>query len=169
MASTSEALITTELAMTVASALTADTLDQFVMNLPAESVPLYLARLVDAATNIRALTKGLEARLVGDGQTGKRFTVEGVEYGFFGAQRKGYADFPGLVRFLIEDCGISQVAIAGAVSDARVTDLREAANQITDMAKREAALAEIDDHRVPKGARGDPSFKVISEYMKGEQ
>ena len=67
MTTRSEELITPALASEVAQALTTpETLDEFVARLPAESVPLYLARLVDAATNIRALTKGLEGRLVED-------------------------------------------------------------------------------------------------------
>ena len=147
----------------LAQALTdKDALEQFVNEIDAEQVPLYLARLTDAATNIRALVTGLEQRLVADERVGDHFTVDGVEYGFFGAVRKGYEDFPGLVRFLI-GCGISPVTLAEAVSDARVTSLRSAASSLTDEEKRGAALAEIESHRVPVGARGAPRFQLIDK------
>lgn len=154
-------------AVTVAQALTdAASLERFVNELPAEKVPVFLAKLIDGATNIRALTKGLEQRLAADGKTGAHFIVDGLEYAFFGALQKGYKDFPGLVHFLIEDCGLSPLAIAGAVSDARVTDLREAAAQIADEEKRKAALDEIEAHRVPKGERGAPKFQLVNEHMR---
>ena len=161
---TTNAALTVPEAASVAQALTdTETLTRFVRQLPAEQVPVYLARLLDAATNIRTLVTGLEQRLMNDEQVGKHFEVDGVEYGVFGAQRKGYENFPGLVRFLIEDCGMPVLDIAAAVSDARVTDLRQAANEIRDLDKRQAALDEIEAHRVDKGARGVPKFQLINE------
>ncbi len=161
---TSTDLITAELASSVANAFESpESLEAFVAALPAESVALYLARLTDAAANVRALIKGLEQRLAADGQTGQRWTIGGLPYSFDGAQKRGYDDYPGLVRFLVQDCGMPVLDIAEATSDARVTQLREAASRLPDPEKREAALAEIAAHRVPVGARGAPRFQLIDE------
>ena len=151
---------------TIACAVEGATLEEFVASLPSELVAPYLARLLDARTNLNALTKGLESRLVADGQTGQHWTIGGTEYAFYGSVQKGYKDMPGLFEQLIA-CGISPVTLAGAVSDARVTDLRESANRIIDEEKRVTALAAIEEHRVAKGERGAPTFKVVDEkYTK---
>jgi len=148
----------------VAQAVTGESLERFVAELPAEAVPTYLARLTDAATNIRALTKGLEQRLVADEQVGQHWMIDGVEYGFFGSVQKGYRDIPGLFAYLIS-LGISAVSLASSVSEARVTDLRAIADTLPPE-KRQEALNEIEDHRVAKGERGSPRFQAITEYVK---
>ena len=137
-------------------------LEQFVAELPADRVAPFLARLIDAATNIRALIKGLEQRLMADGLTGQHFTVNGVEYGFFGAQAKGWKDIPNLYANL-RLLGFSEADLSGAISETRVTDLRTAANALRDEEKRTEALALIEGARFDKGARGTPSFKPMDE------
>lgn len=167
MTTTTDTLITAELAATVANALTdRDALEKFVAELPAESVAIYLVKLLDAQTNARALVKGLERRLAADQQVGNHWTFGETKYGFFGSQRKGYSDFPGLVRFLIESCGMSPLVIADATSDARVTELRAAASELRNAEKRAAALEEIESHRISIGARGEPHFQAINDYNK---
>ena len=161
--------MTTDIAVTphdvsaLANALAANDLDVdgAVAAVPAELVAPYLAALESARINIAALTKGLTQRLVLDGQTGNTWNIEGQSWGLYGAQQKGYKDFPGLVRFLIEDCGMPVLAVAAATSDARVTDLRSSASEIADAEKRQAALDEIDAHRVNRGERGAPRFQLM--------
>lgn len=140
-------------------------LEQFVATLPPEQVPVYLARLLDAATNVRALTKGLEQRLAADGQTGQHFMVGNTEYGFFGAQAKGFRDIPGLFANLLR-VGLSIADLSAAASEVRVTDLRASAALLKDPEKQAEALALIEGDRVAKGERGAPTFKVITETMK---
>ncbi len=125
-----------------------------------------MSRLLDAAARIRALTKGLERRLSADGQTGQHFFVDGTEYLFLGAQRRGYQDVPGLFRFLIENCAVSPIVLAETVNDMRVTSLRDALRAIEDPEKREAALEELDAHRIAVGARGEPRFQAATTYVK---
>ncbi|MDQ6720113.1 MAG: hypothetical protein M3003_04875 [Candidatus Dormibacteraeota bacterium] len=156
----SETLITPALAAEVANAVSGDSLERFVAEIPAESVPLYLARLTDAATNIRALTKGLEVRLVNDGQVGQHWTIGNTEYGFFGALKTGWKDIPNLIANLMR-LGISPADIAPSISELRVTDLRMLAEQITDAERREEAMELINGARVPKGERGAPRFTAI--------
>lgn len=143
----------------VAIALTDEkSLERFVADLPAEQVPVFLARLLDAATNIRALTKGFERRLVADGQTGQHWEIEGREYGLFGAQAKGWKDIPNLFANLLA-LGVSTADLGEAVSEIRVTDLRAA---VATLKERDAALDLIESSRLPKGARGAPSFKIVA-------
>lgn len=148
----------------LANSLTADNLEAAVAGVDAELVPTYLVRLADAMTNIRALSKGFEQRLVAEGRTGDHFTVDGVEYGFYGALQKGFRDIPAMLANL-RALGISAADIAGATSDIRVTDLRTAANQLIDDEKREQAMEIIDGHRVVKGERGAPRFHAMDERV----
>ncbi len=157
--------ITAAEASSVAQALTSPAdLERFVAELPAERVPAMLAGLLDAATNIRALTKGFEQRLAADGLTGQHFTVGSQEYAFFGAQQKGWKDLPGLYANLI-GLGLSLADLAGATSEARVTDLRKAAAMLKDPQRQQEALDLIEQARVPKGERGSPTFKIVTEHL----
>lgn len=159
----SESLITPALAADVANAVTGDSLEAFVGELPAESVPVYLARLVDASTNIRALTKGLEQRLVADGQVGQHWTIDGVEYGFYGSLAKGWQNIPSLIDNLML-MGITAGSIAVAISEIRVTDLRTIVDTLP-YADRVEALAIIEEHRTAKGERGAPRFQAINDKI----
>jgi hypothetical protein len=156
-----EGITVSEVAM-VAQAIDGESLEQFVNDLPAAQVPIYLARLVDAATNIRALTHGLEARLVLDGRTGAHFEIDGVKYGFFGALQKGWRDIPNLIANLMR-IGMSPLTLSHAISEMRVTDLRAAASALSDAEKRSEALELIEGARIEKGERGAPRFQVINE------
>jgi hypothetical protein len=155
-------VVTTVEVATLANEITADNFEAVVASLPESLVPVYLARLTDAATNIRALTKGLEQRLVGDGQVGQHWTIDGTEYGFFGSLQKGWKDIPNLIANLIR-IGLSPVDLAASISELRVTDLRQIAGSLTDMEKRDAALELIEEARIPKGERGSPRFQAIDE------
>ena len=165
---TSESLITPALASEVANAFESpESLEAFVAALPAESVALYLARLVDAKTNIAALVKGLEQRLNADKQVGKHWTFDGQEYGFYGSKLTGWRkkDIPALIPNLIR-IGISPASIATAVSEMRVTDLRVLADSLP-AEQRAEALELIEEARVTAGERGEPRFQAIDEkYVK---
>lgn len=160
-----ESRLTIPEAASVAVALTnEEAMLAFVSGIPAEEVPAYLARLIDASTNIRAMTKGLEQRLIMDGLTGKHFTVNGKAYGFFGALQKGWRDIPGMIGNLLA-AGLSAADIAAATSELRVTDLRRSAAALSTQEKQAEALELIEDGRVAKGERGAPSFKAMDEYI----
>lgn len=156
--------VTTSEIARLANDLDAQNLPMAVAALDAELVPVYLARILDAETNLRALKKALEQRLVLDGRTGADFEVDGARYGFFGAQQKGWKDIPNLVANL-RLYGVSLEDIAGSVSELRVTDLRVAAGLIKDDEKRKAALAAIEDARYDKGDRGAPRFQEKDRYV----
>lgn len=150
----------------LAMALTrVDQLEQFVDEIEGAKIPALLAGLLNASTNIAALRKGLEQRMAADGQTGNHWTIGSIDYGFFGALQKGFRDIPNLLTNL-QTLGFSLVGIAGAVSDIRVTDLRAQADMLRDPEKRTAALDLIESHRIEKGVRGAPSFKIVVEGTK---
>ena len=138
-------------------------LERFVTELPAELVPIYLAAILDARTNLSALEKGLTQRMVIDGQAGQRWEINGRPYGLFGAQQHGFKDIPNLFANLAM-AGMSLRDIGAATSEVRVTDLRASAAMLKE---REAALEIIEDHRVARGERGAPRFQEINEkYVK---
>ncbi len=159
------AIPTNEVAAVALALTDEEALEAFVDALPSEKVAPFLAALVNAKTNITALTKGLEQRLMADGKTGAHFTVAGIEYGFYGAQAKGWKDIPSLFANLAQ-LGIAGPDLAGAVSEVRVTDLRKAATFLSKDDNREQALALIEEGRFDKGERGTPSFKIVQEPMK---
>ena len=150
----------------VATTLSAEALEQWVAELPAAVVAPTLLSIEDAKRLLNAAQKGLEARLVLAGQAGQHFMIGGREYAFIGSQQKGYRDFPGLMRFLVQDCGLPPLAIADAVTEAKVTTLREAIAGIADDELREAALAEVEAHRVPVGARGAPHLVPVDKLAR---
>ena len=150
----------------VATTLTAEALERWISELASADVPAILLSVNDAQDLLRAMQKGLEARMTADGRVGTRVTINDREYVFIGAQQKGYKDFPGLMRFLIQDCGLAPLAIADAVTEAKVTTLREAIATIQDPELRDAALAEVEAHRVPVGQRGQPHLTDVARLSK---
>ena len=156
-----ESLITPALVSEVAQAVTAETLDAFVTALPAESVPIYLAALIDAATNLRTMTKALEGRLVEDNQVGKHWTINGTRYGFWGSLKHGWRDIPNLIDNLMR-LGMTPLTISQAVSELRITDLRAAASSLNGE-QRSEALELIEGQRYDKGDRGSPRFQIVDE------
>ena len=156
-------LETAEVALALTAPNAANTLEVFVEQLPAELVPVYLARLLDLATNIRTITNAFQTRLAADGQVGAHFEVDGRKYGFWGAQQKGFRSLPDLFANL-RRLGMSAADVDAAVSDARVTDLRTAADTLG--GKRDEALELIEQARYNRGERGTPRFQIITEYAK---
>lgn len=154
-------------ASAVAQALTNEAaMNAFISELQADQVAPFLAGLVNAATNIRALTKGLEQRLEADGETGQHYVIGGLEYAFFGAKQSGFRR-ESIETLLVNlgSLGIALPGIAMAVSDMRVTDLRALAAGLKDPEKREAALGLIEEARYESGERGAPSFKLMTDAM----
>lgn len=155
--------LTLEEVTSVALALVEEpTRARFAMDLPAEKVAPYLAKLLDAKTELTALEKELTRRLIVDGQVGQHWIIENREYGLFGALQKGWKDIPGLFSGLLR-LGLHTGDLGAAVSEIRVTDLKKAVAFLSDEAAREEALELIEDSRIPKGERGAPSFKVVVE------
>ena len=153
----------TEVALALTAPNAENTLKVFVQQLPAELVPVYLARLLDVATNIRTMTKAFETRLAAEGQVGAHFEVDGRDYGFWGAQQKGFRSLSDLFANL-RRLGMSAADVDAAVSDARVTDLRVAADTLG--SNRDEALELIEQARYSRGERGTPRFQIITEYAK---
>jgi len=150
----------------LAQGLTADNIEAAVNAIPDDLVPVYLARLLDAATNIATLRKGLETRLLLEGKTGAHFEVGGVEYGFYGSQQKGWRELRTML-VNVHSFGVSLEAIFDAISEIRVTDLRAAAALIGNAEHQAAAMEAIEEARYDKGERGAPRFQVLDEkYVK---
>lgn len=159
--------LTPAIVSSVALSLTPETLETFVESLPAELVPQYLAALIDCATNLAALRKGLETRLILDGQTGQKWAINGTDYGFWGAKQSGFRReaIPSLLVNL-GSLGITLSGIAECVSDLLVTNLRPLAEGLRDPEKRSLALQLIADARHESSDRGTPRFQPVTEYTK---
>lgn len=162
---TSTDLITAELAATVANAFESpESLEAFVDRIPLESAPIYIAKTLDSMTNARAFIKGLERRLNAEHQVGNHWIIDGQRYGFYGALQRDWkkGGIPNLIDNLLR-LGISPRSLADAISDLRVTDLRQMVTVLTDPEDRAAALELIEGARVEKGERGEPRFQAIDE------
>lgn len=147
---------------TLATSLTGPMVDQAIALLPIDLVPEYLVRVEEAKSLLSVFQKGLEARLIEAGKTGADFEIGGQTYGFFGAQRTDWTALDRLIPFLVSS-GVRLEAVAAAVSNARVTDLRAAVSEIKDEEKRKELLEEIENARAKKGDRGAPHL-VLKQY-----
>ena len=126
---------------------------------PADRVPLALWEVQKQKRRLSIIEKSLEARAAADGL--KEWTApDGARFGFWGSLRKGFKDLPNVLSN-IHSYGVSLESIFGAITDIRVTDLREAAELISNPNNRSAALSVIEDGRIPKGERGDPHLVSV--------
>ena len=147
-------------AASLATRITPRQIEEVVAALPAAECPTMLVRLEQAREMIAALRKGIEQRMVADGQTGQEYVIDGETYGFYGAQRRGFDNIPTLLINL-GALGIALPGIAEVVSDMRVTGLRELASGLKNADRRALALELIESHRVAKGERGAPHMQLV--------
>lgn len=149
-----------EVATLIRDAADFTTVEAAVAALPAEQVFVYLRRCQQVSELVAPWVKALELRAVLDGRSGEHVTVDGEEFAFIGSQRKGYRDIGDLLEALKPFVGAR--VIVDAVSDFRVTDIREHTRP-EDMEKVEGIL---DEYRIPKGERGAPHLVSVADIEK---
>jgi hypothetical protein len=137
-----------------------EALDAFVAQIDVERIPPTTIRLREIARAAGALADRLEARW-GQETGGLGWREPGTEraWTFRGTSGRKWKDIPALLAELMKE-GLSLHTIGAAISEMRVTDLKEAARIFgTDKEKRIVEL--LEDHRGPH--HGIPHFKELED------
>jgi hypothetical protein len=156
--------LSVEQVATVALGVDKQAIEQFIADLPLEQVAEFVIRVEEARARCSFAAKAGEQRLAADGYVGHVFTDPDThtQYRFDQDFRKKFTDFPGLAAALIDE-GVSPRQIWEAVSDARVTALRDATKSL-DGERAANALEAIEQFRatVPSA----PTFRELDEKGK---
>jgi hypothetical protein len=147
--------LSVEQVATVALGVDKAAIEQFVADLSLEQVAEFVVRIEEARARCSFAAKLGEARLAADGYVGHVFTdpETHTKYRFDQDYRKKFTDIPGMADALMKE-GVSLDAIWRAVSDMRVTDLRNATRSL-DAERSANALDVIEEFRaVVKSAPG---------------
>lgn len=147
----------------LATRIPKEQIDDAVQAIPYDKVVLYLYQVDAARTLVNALGKAVTARMVVEGRLGETWTApDGEPYRFECERRSKWTDVAGMF-FVLGAKGVSLSDLGSAVSDIRVTDLREAAERLPDD-ERADALAIIEDHR--QWTDGTPKLTPVENKWK---
>lgn len=151
---------TVALAPLITEKLEAEQLDAFVAQIDVDRIPPTTIRLREIASAANALADRLEARWAQEtGGLGWRDPGSERIWTFRGSSTRKWKDIPALLAELVKE-GISLRTIGEAISEMRVTDLKEAARLF--QPEKEKRLVELlEEHRGPH--HGVPHFKELED------
>jgi hypothetical protein len=151
---------TIALAPLITEKIPPEALDAFVAQIDLDRIPPTTVRLREIASAASALADRLEARWAQEtGGLGWRNPGTERVWTFRGSSTRKWKDIPALLAELVKE-GISLHTIGAAISERRVTDLKEAARLF--QPEKEKRLVELlEEHRGPH--HGVPHFKELED------
>lgn len=151
---------TKALAPLITEAIPEEALDAFVAQIDIERIPPTTIRLREIATAAGRLADRLEARWAQEtGGLGWKDPGSERIFTFRGTTSRKWKDLGALLHEL-QELGLSLRTIGEAISEMRVTDLREAAKLFTP-AREKRILELLEEHRGPH--HGVPHFKELED------